>query len=160
MNKIVNQLIFSVLLGILITSCQSNNEKKKVGIVSSEPMTKEAASNPPVQMAGKEHPGMAVFKQYCLVCHQADGSGVPGMYPPLGPGSWVGKDPKELVPILLTGLSVKVEVNGESYKTAMPAQTQLTDQEIADVLSYVRSNFGNSFTAVDVELVKKIRSSK
>lgn len=82
------------------------------------------------------------------------------MYPPLGPGSWTGKDPKELVPILTKGLRGKVEVNGEIYKNEMPAQEQLTDQEIADVLTYIRSNFGNSFDTVNVELVKKIRSGK
>lgn len=159
MNRIINQLIFSVLLGVFIISCQSNTEKKKV-TVGSEPLAKEVVNNQPVQTAVKEHPGKAVYAKYCLVCHQANGSGVPGMYPPLGKGSWTGKDPRELVPILTKGLSGKVEVNGEVYKSAMPAQVQLTDQEIADVLSYIRSDFGNSFDPVDTELVKKIRSGK
>jgi len=98
--------------------------------------------------------------KYCLVCHQGNGTGVPGMYPPLTKGSWAGRDPKELVPILTKGLSGKVEVNDEVYKSVMPAQEQLTDQEIADVLSYIRSNFGNSFPPVSAATVKKIRSGK
>jgi len=159
MNRIVNQLILSVLLCIFVVSCQSNTDKKKVA-AGSEPTEKEIVNNQPEQMVEKVHPGKAVYTKYCLVCHQVNGSGVPGMYPPLSNGSWVGKDPKELVTILTKGLNGKVEVNNEVYKSAMPAQAQLTDQEIADLLSYIRSDFGNSFDPVNAELVKKIRSGK
>lgn len=160
MKRIFNQVILSVLLGVFFISCQNSGEKKKDSTVNSEQPAKEIVNNQPVQVAEKVHQENAVYKKYCLVCHQADGSGVPGMYPPLGKGSWTGKDPKELVLILTKGLKGKVEVNGESYNSEMPAQVQLTDEEIADVLSYVRSNFGNSFDPVDVELVKKIRRGK
>lgn len=159
MNRIFNQLIFSLLLGAIVISCQDNSGKKKV-TAGSEPPAKEVANNHPVQTAEKEYPGKAVYTNYCLDCHQANGSGVPGMYPPLGPGSWTGKDPLELVPMITKGLSGKIEVNGEIYKNEMPALEQLTDQEIADVLSYIRSDFGNSFDTVNAELVKKIRSGK
>ena len=159
MIKIVKQLIFSVVLGVFVISCQDNGGKKSA-VAASEQTTKEVAVSQPAQSAEKEHPGKAVYTKYCLVCHQASGSGVPGMFPPLSKGSWVGKDPKELVLIITKGLSGKVEVNGEVYKSAMPPQAELTDKEIADVLSYVRSDFGNSFKPVDVELVKKVRSGK
>ena len=160
MKRIVNLLIFSVLLVGVLFSCQSNTEKKKVEAVNSQLLTKEVSINLPPQAAEKVHPGKAVFDEYCLTCHQADGSGVPGMHPPLGAGSWVGKDPKELVAVLMKGLNGKVEVNGEIYNSSMPSQAQLTDQEMADVLSYVRSSFGNSFDPVTEELVKKVRSGK
>ncbi len=158
MSRIVNQLIFSLLLGIFVISCQDNSGKKKVATVGSEQPANEVAGKQPVQKAGKEHPGSAVYKKYCLVCHQANGSGVPGMFPPVRQGSWMGRDPKELVHIITKGLSGKVEVDGKIYKSLMPAQAQLTDEEIADVLTYLRSEFGNSYDAIDVELVKKIRS--
>lgn len=160
MKRIVNVLIISVLLVVVVFSCQSNTEKKRVEAVSPQPLMKEVAGNVSNLGAEKVHPGKAVFDQYCLSCHQADGSGVPGMHPPLGTGSWVGKDPKELVALLMKGLNGKVEVNGEVYNGAMPSQAQLTDQEMADVLSYVRSSFGNKFDPVDVELIKKVRSGK
>jgi len=159
MIKIVKQLIFSVVLGVFVISCQDNGGKKSA-VAASEQTTKEVAVSQPAQSAEKEHPGKAVYTKYCLVCHQANGSGVPGMYPPLSKGSWAGKDPAELVLIITKGLSGKVEVNGEVYKSAMPAQVQLTDQEIADVLSFVRSNFGNSFDPVNAEMVKKSRLGK
>jgi len=152
MSRIVKLLIFSVVLGAFVFSYQISRGEKKAAT--------ELSGNQPANMAAKEHPGKAVYTKYCLVCHQASGSGVPGMFPPLSKGSWVGKDPKELVLIITKGLSGKVEVNGEIYKSAMPPQAQLTDKEIADVLSYIRSDFGNSFKPVDVELVKKVRSGK
>jgi mono/diheme cytochrome c family protein len=82
------------------------------------------------------------------------------MHPPLGPGSWVGRDPKELIAMMMKGLSGKIEVDGEVYNGFMPSQAHLSDQEMADVLSYIRSDFGNGFGPVDVDLVKKIRSGK
>src|SRR5665647_3491455 len=144
MNRIIKQLIFSVVLGAIVISYQDSSGNEKAKAVRSEPPVKEISGNQPAKTAAKEHPGKAVYTKYCLVCHQTSGSGVPGMFPPLGKGSWVGKDPKELVLIITKGLSGKVEVNGEVYKSAMPPQTQLTDKEIADVLSYIRSDFGNS----------------
>jgi len=156
----INQLIFSILLGVLIISCQNNTEKKKVEPISSEQLTKEISENLPVQTVEKAHPGKEVYTKHCLVCHQSDGSGVLGMHPPLGPGSWVGKEPKELVAILMKGLSGSVEVNGEVYKSFMPSQAYLTNKEMADVLSYIRSSFGNNFEPVDAELVRKVRSGK
>ncbi|MDP3912759.1 MAG: cytochrome c [Bacteroidota bacterium] len=160
MRRIINPLIFSILIGILIISCQSNSEKKKVESVSTEQLAKEISENMPDQTAELVHPGKAVYTKYCLTCHQADGSGVPGMHPPLGPGSWTGNDPKELIAIMMKGLSGKIEVNGEIYKSFMPSHAQLTDQEIADVLTYIRISFGNSFEPVDAELVKKVRSGR
>jgi mono/diheme cytochrome c family protein len=108
--------------------------------------------------SGKEQPGKAVYKKYCLTCHQTNGSGVPGMFPPLSNGSWVGKNPNELVAIILNGLKGEIEVKGEPYKNTMPPQTKITNQELANVLTFVRSNFGNNFTPVTPDMVKKARA--
>lgn len=157
MNSIVKQLVFSVVVGVFVISFQNSRGENKA---KTEPPVKEISSNQPAKTAAKEHPGKAAYTKYCLVCHQASGSGVPGMFPPVGKGSWAGRDPKELVLIITKGLSGKIEVNGQVYKSAMPPQAQLTDKEIADVLTYIRSDFGNSFGAVSVEFVKKVRSGK
>ena len=154
------QLIYCVLIGILAFSCQNAPENKKADPVSPEKLANEINPSLPSAPAGKEHPWKAVYTQYCLTCHKADGSGVSNMYPPLTPGSWVGKDPKDLIAIMMKGLSGKIEVNGEVYKNFMPSQAQLTDEQLADVLSYIRSCFGNNFEAVTPEMVKKVRSGK
>jgi mono/diheme cytochrome c family protein len=159
MNRIVNLLISSVLFSGVFFSCQNNSKKEKVEGLSSEQLAEEITNNLP-PAGEKIHPGKAVYDKHCMVCHQADGSGVPGMHPPLGPGSWVGRDPKELIAMMMKGLSGKIEVDGEVYNGFMPSQAHLSDQEMADVLSYIRSDFGNGFGPVDVDLVKKIRSGK
>lgn len=87
--------------------------------------------------------GRLVFEQTCLPCHQADGSGVPGLAPPLIKGTFVGGDKKRLIRIVLNGLE-GVEIKGEQYANPMPSFDFLTDAQIADVLTYVRSHFKNN----------------
>ena len=160
MKKTINGLITSLLMCFLLFACQNTPENKKVEPVSPEKLATEITQNVPTEPVESVHPGKAVYNKYCMTCHQSDGTGVPNMHPPLGPGSWVGKDPQELVAIMMKGLSGKIEVNGEIYKNFMPSHAKLTDEEIANVLSYVRSSFGNNFEPVDIALVKKIRSGK
>lgn len=150
------RLIFSLLIMMLVVSCQNSSTNQKVEPVSTEQMASEIKKDLPVQET-KVHPGKAVYDRYCLTCHQADGSGVPKMHPPLGPGSWVEKEPAELIAIMMKGLSGKIEVNGQTYNNFMPSQAQLTDEELADVLTYIRSNFGNNLDAVTVEMVQKAK---
>jgi len=159
MKNSINQLILSVLLCLFVVSCQDGTSQKKPDAGNPNPAATETVTNQPAQNAEASGPGKDAYTKYCLVCHQADGSGVPGMFPPLKVGSWAGKDPKELVLIIEHGLSGKIEVNGKNFNSAMPAQAQLTDQEIANVLTYIRSSFGNRFDAVDVETVRKIRKN-
>ena len=160
MNRIVNLLIFSILLVILLVSCQNASQKEKVESVSIAQLTTKNNAIIPHQPPVKDLPGKAVYLKNCLTCHQIDGSGVPNMHPPLGPGSWVSKDPKELIAIMMKGLSGKIEVNDEVYKNFMPSQAKLIDEELADVLTYVRSSFGNNFGPVSAEMVSKIRNGR
>jgi mono/diheme cytochrome c family protein len=160
MKVSINQLIFSVLIVFFFVSCQSSSTSKKVEAVSAEQLSEEISKKLPDQPIEKELPGKAVYKKNCLTCHQSDGSGVPGMHPPLGPGSWIEKDPAELTAIMIKGLNGQIEVNGEIYKNYMPSQAKLTDEEIADVLTYVRSSFGNKLGPVTADLVKKVRSGR
>lgn len=148
-------LITLIAIVVVSFACQNAPEKK------TSPKNQEGAElQQKTTVENANHPGWKVYKKYCQTCHQADGSGIANMHPPLTPGSWVGKDPKELIAIMMKGLSGKIEVNGGEYKNYMPSHAQLTDEEIADVLSYVRSSFGNNFDPVTPEMVKKVRSGK
>jgi mono/diheme cytochrome c family protein len=160
MKIIFNQLILSVLFGLFLFSCQNSTNNKKVEAVSAEQLSAEISKKLPEQPIEKEHPGKSVYKKNCLTCHQSDGSGVPNMHPPLGPGSWIEKDPEELTAIMMKGLSGQIEVNGQIYKNHMPSQAKLTDEELADVLTYVRSSFRNNLGPVTADLVKKVRSGR
>ena len=104
--------------------------------------------------------GALVYKQYCLSCHQIDGSGVPNINPPLSNTSYVKGDKVRLINTVLKGFPAPVDIDGESYTNVMPPHNFLKDQEIADVLTYVRNNFGNKGTAITITQVKAVRAKK
>jgi mono/diheme cytochrome c family protein len=102
--------------------------------------------------------GKLLYEQNCLACHQADGSGVPHLAPPLIKGAFVGGDKTRLIKIITHGLE-HVEIKGEQYANPMPAFDFLTDQEIADLLTFVRSSFTNKEGPISMEEVKLARKS-
>jgi len=102
--------------------------------------------------------GKQVYLEQCLACHQADAAGVQGMNPPLIKTKQVLGDKPTLVKIVLNGMTGETEINGETYHNVMAPHSDLTDQQIADVLTYVRNSFGNKATAVTAAEVKAIRA--
>jgi len=106
------------------------------------------------------HPGKAIYDENCLTCHQADGKGVPGMNPPIAKTDWVLGDKTRLINVLLKGLKTPVNINGQTYHNPMPSHAFLSDTDIANVLTYIRSNFGNKASAVTAEEVKLVRAAK
>jgi len=101
--------------------------------------------------------GKKVYENTCLACHQVNGSGVPGMNPPLKKTKWVLGDKKTLINVVLKGLDEEIDVNDEIYSNTMPSFAMLSDQEIADVLTYVRNSFGNKASQIKEADVKKVR---
>ena len=102
-------------------------------------------------------PGREIYMKYCLACHQASGSGVQGMYPTLQKTDWVNGDKTRLIGLLLNGQQGEITVNGQVFKGVMPTHQFLTDEQIAEVLTYVRSNFGNTAGAILPQEVSAIR---
>lgn len=104
--------------------------------------------------------GKTVYDNTCLACHQPDGSGVPNMNPPLVKTKWVLGDKKALTRIVLKGLQGgEIEIEGDKFHNPMPPlESVLNDQEIADVLTYVRNSFGNKASLVTVAEVKALRT--
>jgi len=105
---------------------------------------------------GFEELGKRLYSN-CMSCHQANGRGLPPVYPPLRGSEIVHGDPETLAKILLHGLEGRIEVDGQVYNQVMPAAPIRGDDEIAAVLTYVRSAWGNSGSAVDPALVAKVR---
>ncbi|MCF2487918.1 c-type cytochrome [Dyadobacter sp. CY347] len=103
--------------------------------------------------------GSAVYSVYCSACHQRNGMGDSQRFPPLGGAEWVTGDKDRLIKVLLKGLEGPIEVKGQSYNNVMPQHSFLKDEEIAEVLTHIRSNFGNSASAVTADDVAKTRSS-
>ena len=103
--------------------------------------------------------GKTVYLQRCMVCHQADGGGVPKLNAPLDASTAVnGTDISKLVKYIVKGLNDRIEIDGEYYANAMPAADDLKDQQIADVLTFIRSNWSNKAGPVTLTQVKQIRS--
>jgi mono/diheme cytochrome c family protein len=103
--------------------------------------------------------GLKVYENSCLGCHQADGVGVPSLNPPLTKTKWVLGDKKQLITITIAGLQEPIEINGETYANPMPSQAHLSDQDIADVLTYIRNSFGNKASAISPSDVAKVRKT-
>ncbi len=104
--------------------------------------------------------GGQLFTLYCSACHGADGKGATGgLFPPLAGSPWVAGPPDRIINITLSGLSGPVNVLGKTYNLEMPPQgAAIPDDQLAAVVTYVRSSWGNTGTAVTPELVKKIRA--
>lgn len=102
--------------------------------------------------------GQQVYQSTCITCHQKDAGGVPRLNPPLIKTAYVLGDKPRLIQIVLKGLNQPVEIEGDQYTNSMPSFAQLSDQQIADVLTYVRNNFGNKASAVTMAQVKAERA--
>lgn len=101
--------------------------------------------------------GKKIYALQCLACHQADGLGAAPMNPPLT-GKQVLGDKKKLIEIVIKGLDTHEEIDGVKYQNVMPPHPDLKDQEVADVLTYVRNSFGNKAASVKASEVKSVRS--
>lgn len=96
----------------------------------------------------------------CFTCHQPNGQGIPPAFPPLAGSDWLDGDTERQIKIVLKGLMGNIEVNGEPYNGVMtPLEALLKDDEIADVLTYVRNEWGNSGPEVSEGQVKAVRDS-
>jgi mono/diheme cytochrome c family protein len=103
--------------------------------------------------------GEKVYKMYCLTCHQVTGGGVPHMNPPLIKTSYVTGDKKNLIQWVLKGSTQNIPIDGKDYSNNMAPQSFLRDQDIADVLTYIRNSFGNKSSAVTAEEVSAVRAA-
>jgi glucose/arabinose dehydrogenase/mono/diheme cytochrome c family protein len=106
---------------------------------------------------GKISEGGAIYNTYCGACHQFNGMGSPGRFPPLAGAEWVTGDKNRLIGVILNGLSGSIKVKGAPYDGVMPAHAFLKDSEIAAVLTYIRSNFGNQSSPVSSNEVGALR---
>ena len=107
-----------------------------------------------------EADGAALYGALCVACHQASGAGLPGVFPPLAGSDWVkGKD-STLAAIVLQGVNGTLTVNGVAFNGAMPSfKAKLSDEQVAAVLSHVRSAWGNASPPVAPDTVARMREA-
>ena len=102
--------------------------------------------------------GGKLYNIFCSVCHQRDGLGN-DRFPPLDNSEWVIGDKTKLINVILLGLRGEIMVKGKSYNNAMPKLHMLKDEEIADILTYIRQNFDNNASPILKEEVAKVRKT-
>ncbi len=119
-----------------------------------------AAASGKLTLAEQVNAGKALFNGTCSVCHQADGKGLPGVFPPLAQSDYLVGDVNRAIGVVVHGLSGKVKVNGKDYDSVMPPMNQLNDDEVANILTYVLNSFDNKGGQVKADDVKAVRAKK
>ena len=145
--------IIGVFFLLAMQVAQSQTSQKKTA--PTKTTTKATASS---SLKSTMQRGELVYRSVCLTCHQADGGGVPRMNPPLIKTKWVLGDKTKLITLMLKGMNEPIEIEDEEYHNPMPPHAQLSDQQIADVLTFVRNSFGNKASAVTPTEVKSVRA--
>lgn len=103
--------------------------------------------------------GKRVFATTCVTCHQATGQGIPNVYPPLAGSEWAQGNEERAIRIVLHGLKDPITVAGKEFNNVMaPLGEALKDEQIANALSYVRSEWGNNAPEVQTEAVTRVRA--
>lgn len=116
-------------------------------------------SGPAAPAPGASANGKQVFTANCAACHQANGKGLPGVFPPLDGSEWVNGDERTVANILLHGVTGEITVMGATFKGAMPAFTQLSDAELAAVASHIRTEWSNKAAPIKPELFETERKA-
>lgn len=102
--------------------------------------------------------GGKLYNTYCATCHQTNGKGDGTRFPPLESSEYVKGDKKQLIDIVLNGLSGPITVKGVGYNEVMPANAYLSDEQISLILTYVRANFKNNLTGIQPGEVARVRA--
>lgn len=100
--------------------------------------------------------GKEIYAAQCITCHLEQGEGIEGTFPPLAKSDYLMADKKRSIQQIIHGASGEIKVNGVMYNGEMPA-VDLTDEEVSDVLNYVRNTWGNKGEAVTPAEVKANR---
>jgi nitrite reductase (NO-forming) len=151
--------IDAVYLG---SQAEEGSESAKRELELKGQIAAEIGSNTAIAGLTKEmqiEKGKQVYMGLCFACHQPDGKGLPNVFPPLAGSDFLQADRERAIRIVLKGLSGPIVVNGKTINSLMPPQEAvLTDNQIADVLTYVLNSFGNTGEAITADHVKAVRN--
>ena len=140
---------------LLISGCQFNSEKKQKYSAISKSKINGDQKDPLTESIQR---GEAIYMDFCVTCHQTDGQGVKGSFPPLANSDYLREQREESIRSVKYGQKGEITVNGVTYNGVM-APMGLEDDEVADVMNYIMNAWGNSeskmVTAEEVSEVKK-----
>jgi mono/diheme cytochrome c family protein len=138
--------VFALATVVALAGCARSSQ-------SAATAASAAAENP-----ASASDGATIYNENCSSCHQADGKGIPEAFPPLAGNATVTGTPVAVIAIVKDGLEGRVTVNGQAYSGIMPRwQGVLSDEQIASVVSYIRSSWKNNASGVSVDDVKSVK---
>ena len=100
--------------------------------------------------------GQVLYKTHCANCHQENGQGLAGLYPPIMGSDYLTKNKESVLCSMRNGLQDTVIVNGKTYRQPMPANTQLQALDVAEIATYIYNEWGNEKVITDVKSVRKV----
>jgi nitrite reductase (NO-forming) len=153
---------FLILMGVIVLSACSQpktKEAEKTVTLTVENKVEETPFEKEVVAASAEKiaRGKEIYMKSCFACHQATGEGIPNAFPPLAKSDYLNEDVNRSIEIVLNGKTGEITVNGSKYNSAMTAQP-LSNEEVADVLTFVYNSWGNNNTNVTTEMVEAIKN--
>jgi mono/diheme cytochrome c family protein len=104
--------------------------------------------------------GEKLYAAHCAACHQANGQGLAGAFPPLTGSSYLAEGAGPAISIVLNGLSGPITVNGANYNAVMPGLSYLNDEEVAKIITFVMNSWGNPGGEVSAAEVAAVRGNQ
>jgi mono/diheme cytochrome c family protein len=155
-RSLVGTVITVGAVAVLLTACGGSGDTPS----ADTPATSQTTPEPSMTVASGPD-GQALYGR-CAACHQATGGGLPGAFPPLSASEWVTGNAEIPIRVVLHGLQGEITVAGSTYNSVMlpyGGTGEMNDAEVAAVLTYVRSAFGNSASAVTADEVAAVRAA-
>jgi len=149
--KLFRRVVATLAGLVLIVACsQADDQTGSAGVHAAETA---AGSVDELMAAGK-----GIYEANCGACHQPNGKGLPGAFPPLAGSDFLQGEREEVLAVALFGLSGPITVNGQEYNGVMPSMGHLKDEDLAAALTYVLNSWGNSYAAVSATEVAELRT--
>lgn len=102
--------------------------------------------------------GMTLYKSMCIACHMEDGKGVANAFPPLAKSDYLMADIDRSIKVVLNGANGEMKVNNKSYYGSMIGYKHLSNQELADIMNYIRNSWGNTGEIIKPSAIEKNRN--
>jgi cytochrome c551 len=140
--------IIALMSIVAIASCNGQSQNKSEASAEENGNTEMRQTQYTVQ-------GQALYSTYCANCHQKEGNGLAGLYPPLAGSDFLLADLSRAACGIKNGLKGEILVNGKTYNMPMPANNQLSPLEIAEIITYISNSWGNNKGLSGVKEVEK-----
>jgi mono/diheme cytochrome c family protein len=156
--RFVRPLALGLIAALGISGCaKSSNSSSANQTATAQQSSMPVAAASSQAVANTKSPGAPVYAANCASCHQSNGKGLTGAFPPLAANPTIISDPKKVIHIVKYGLTGKIMVGPDAFNGIMPPWgSQLSDETIANVITFIRTSWGNEASAVTASQVDAV----